>query len=104
MVLFGLFCFLFTIRGTVAVVVECVPAALGAEITAQVKVPTIGIGAGPRCDGQILVIHDLLGLPGGMEPTFVKRYDDLGARMDRAFRAYRQEVEDGTFPAEEHSY
>jgi len=90
--------------GIFALVVECVPRDLGAAITAAVRVPTIGIGAGPGCDGQILVTHDLLGLSGATVPKFVKCYADLGDRMAEAFRAYRQDVESGRFPADEHCY
>lgn len=90
--------------GVFAIVLECVPAALGAEITDSVGIPTIGIGAGKHCDGQILVIHDLLGLYSKLTPKFVKRYADLGAEMKKALQAYKQEVEDGSFPTEEHSY
>jgi len=90
--------------GVFAIVLECVPATLGAEITHSVGVPTIGIGAGKHCDGQILVIHDMLGLYSGLSPKFVKRYADLGAEMRKAFEAYKREVENGNFPTEEHSY
>jgi 3-methyl-2-oxobutanoate hydroxymethyltransferase len=90
--------------GVFAIVVECVPASLGETITASVRVPTIGIGAGPHCDGQVLVTHDLLGLSGNTVPRFVKRYDDLGDRMVQAFTAYKQDVEKGSFPADEHCY
>jgi 3-methyl-2-oxobutanoate hydroxymethyltransferase len=90
--------------GVFAIVVECVPKDLGAKITSAVRVPTIGIGAGPGCDGQILVSHDVLGLSGPTVPRFVKRYTDLGDRMAQAFREYRQDVEAGRFPADEHCY
>lgn len=90
--------------GVFGIVLECVPASLGATITEAVGVPTIGIGAGPGCDGQILVTHDLLGLSGNTVPRFVKRYADLGDRMVQAFTAYKQDVEKGTFPASEHCY
>lgn len=90
--------------GVFALVIECVPATLGARITRAVKIPTIGIGAGPKCDGQILVVHDLLGLYSGVSPRFVKRYADLGTQMKTAFSAYRREVENGVFPSAEHSY
>jgi 3-methyl-2-oxobutanoate hydroxymethyltransferase len=90
--------------GVFAIVIECVPASLGETITASVRVPTIGIGAGPHCDGQVLVSHDLLGLSGNTVPRFVKRYADLGDRMVQAFTAYKQDVEKGTFPADEHCY
>ena len=90
--------------GVFAIVIECVPASLGATITGAVQVPTIGIGAGPGCDGQVLVSHDLLGLSGSTVPRFVKRYADLGDRMVSAFKAYKSDVENGAFPANEHSY
>lgn len=90
--------------GVFAMVIECVPRALAAAITAAVRMPTIGIGAGPDCDGQILVTHDLLGLSGPTVPKFVKCYADLGARTAEAFRAYKADVESGRFPAAEHCY
>lgn len=90
--------------GVFALVVECVPKALGQRITRAVRVPTIGIGAGPHCDGQVLVSHDLLGLSGDAVPRFVKRYADLGDRTLRAFRQYKDDVEHGRFPADEHCY
>ncbi len=90
--------------GAFALVVECVPRAVGRRLTETVSIPTIGIGAGPECDGQILVSHDVLGLSSGNAPRFVKRYDDLGSRIAAAFSAYRQDVESGSFPAEEHCY
>ena len=90
--------------GVFSLVVEGVPAAVARAITAAVRVPTIGIGAGPSCDGQVLVLHDLLGLPGGMTPKFVKRYANLAPVMARAVDAFRREVETGRFPARRHSY
>lgn len=90
--------------GVFALVLECMPPALGREITQAVSVPTIGIGAGPHCDGQILVTHDLLGLFGEFTPKFVKRYANLGAEMQKAFEAYKDDVEKGTFPGAEHCY
>ena len=93
-----------TEAGVFALVLECVPAGLGGEITAAVCVPTIGIGAGPDCDGQILVSHDLLGLHTDVTPKFVKRYAELGDTMKEAFETYRREVENGDFPADEHVY
>jgi len=90
--------------GAFAVVLECVPAGVGGEITRAVGVPTIGIGAGNECDGQILVTHDMLGLYPGHTPKFVKLYADLRAKMKEAVEAYRSEVEDGSFPGPEHSY
>lgn len=90
--------------GVFAIVVECVPETLGGSITEAVQVPTIGIGAGPACDGQVLVSHDVLGLTGGPVPRFVRQYADLGERTVAAFKAYKAEVEAGTFPAKEHGY
>lgn len=90
--------------GVFAIVVECVPAALGERITRGVQVPTIGIGAGPDCDGQVLVTPDLLGIDTGVSPRFVKRYAELGNVMRQAFEAYRRDVENGAYPAEEHCY
>lgn len=90
--------------GVFAIVVECVPETLGRAITKAVKVPTIGIGAGRHCDGQILVSHDMLGLSGDTVPRFVKRYSDLGKRMQQAFKTYREDVEKGAFPTDEQSY
>ena len=90
--------------GVFGLVLECMPPALAGRITRAVPVPTIGIGAGPACDGQILVSHDLLGLYGEVSPRFVKRYADLGAAMRQAFASYKKDVEGGRFPAQEHSY
>ena len=90
--------------GAFAVVVEGVPAAVGAAVTAAVGVPTIGIGAGPGCDGQVLVWHDVLGLFDGFRPKFVKRYAELGELAREAVRAYCREVRDGTFPGPEHGF
>ena len=84
--------------GAFAVTLECVPSDLAAQITAAVKIPTIGIGAGPVCDAQWLVMHDLLGLNEGHVPSFVKKYANLAAEAKRAFRQYVEEVEKGVFP------
>ena len=84
--------------GAFAVTLECVPAELAARITAAVKIVTVGIGAGPACDAQWLVMHDLLGLNEGHVPSFVKRYADLAAATKRAFAQYVDEVERGVFP------
>ena len=89
--------------GAFAVVLEGVPAALASEITMRLDIPTIGIGAGPDCDGQVLVMHDLLGL-NDWTPSFVKRYANLGAVASQAARAFAEEVVNGKFPDEEHSY
>jgi len=90
--------------GVFALVLECMPSAVGAAITAAVSIPTIGIGAGKDCDGQILVTHDLLGLYADLSPKFAKRYAHLGAEMKKAFESYKREVETGVFPGKEHSY
>ncbi len=90
--------------GAFAVVLECVAARAAGEITKALKIPTIGIGSGPLCDGQILVIHDLLGLFGTVRPKFAKPYADLRGVMLDAFTAYKREVEEGEFPDEEHSF
>jgi 3-methyl-2-oxobutanoate hydroxymethyltransferase len=90
--------------GIFSLVLECLPPELGKEITEAIETPTIGIGAGPHCDGQVLVVNDLLGLSGSFRPKFVKQYANLGPVIQEAFQAYRGEVEDGTFPSEEHSY
>ncbi len=91
--------------GADLLVLECVPSALAARITAAVSVPTIGIGAGPDCDGQILVMHDLLGLNSGhRRPRFVKDFLAEGGSVLGAFQAYAQAVRDGGFPTSEHGY
>ena len=91
--------------GVFAIVLECVPEALGRELTKAVKVPVIGIGAGRYCDGQILVVHDLLGLHTDIAtPKFAKKYAELGAVMKTAFVSYKHEVETGAFPAKEHCF
>ena len=90
--------------GVFAMVLEAMPADLAAQITEAVEVPTIGIGAGPKCDGQVLVVHDLLGLYGETSPKFVKRYAELGTAMKKAFEQYKKDVEKGSFPGPEHCY
>jgi len=90
--------------GAFAIVLECVPAPLAAKITEAVDVPTIGIGAGAGCDGQILVYQDMLGMFSDFTPKFVKRYADVGSVMQEAFRAYIDEVAGGVFPTEKQSY
>jgi len=90
--------------GAFSLVVESVPADLGAKITSSVSIPTIGIGAGAGCDGQVLVFHDLLGLYPDFKPKFAKRYADLGTQVKSAVEAYCKEVRDGTFPAAEHTF
>jgi len=90
--------------GCYALVLECIPAELARLITGQLKIPTIGIGAGAHCDGQVLVFHDLLGLETEFKPKFVKRFAELGPVAAAAVRDYVSEVKRGTFPAEEHSF
>ncbi len=90
--------------GAFALVLECVPSALAAEITASLSIPTIGIGAGPHCDAQVLVVSDLIGLTAGPGPRFVKRYADVRATMAEAAKRYAEEVAAGAYPDEEHSY
>ena len=90
--------------GAFAIVLEGVPTDVARRITGSSDVPTIGIGAGPHCDGQVLVITDLLGLGGGTYPRFVKPYADLRGEITRAVTAFRDDVVAGTFPDAEHSY
>lgn len=90
--------------GVFTLILECVPAELGREITEMVRIPTIGIGAGPGCDGQVLVLHDLLGLYGDFAPKFVKRYANLGPEIRKALETFKREVEEGKFPGPEHCY
>jgi 3-methyl-2-oxobutanoate hydroxymethyltransferase len=89
--------------GAFSLVIEGVPADLGREISEAVSIPTIGIGAGVHCDGQVLVMHDLLGLTE-WSPSFVKRYASLGALAGQAARSFAEEVANGKYPDEEHSY
>ena len=90
--------------GAFSVVLECVPAKLAAKVTEAVSIPTIGIGAGAGCDGQVLVYQDMLGMFSDFTPKFVKRYANVGEAMREAFATYVDEVGAGTFPAEEHTY
>ena len=92
--------------GAFAIVLEGIPSDVAARITRALHIPTIGIGAGPACDGQVLVVNDLLGLsaPGARVPRFVKRYADLDEQVVAAARAYAADVEAGAFPDAEHSY
>ena len=90
--------------GAFAVVVECVPAETARQLTAALKVPTIGIGAGAGCDGQVLVTYDMLGLFGDFQPRFVKQYADLGLALTHAVEEYCREVREGAFPAPEHEF
>jgi 3-methyl-2-oxobutanoate hydroxymethyltransferase len=90
--------------GCFSIVLEAVPAPVAAEITRRLTVPTIGIGAGADCDGQVLVYHDLLGLTEGHLPRFVKRYANLSREIRDALEAYVRDVRSGTFPEEQHTY
>jgi len=90
--------------GCFSIVLEGIPWQLAREISDAVEIPTIGIGAGPHCDGQVLVVNDLLGMGREFSPKFVKHYADLGAHMKQAFDAYVADVRAGRFPDLEHSY
>ncbi len=90
--------------GAFAVVLECVPAKLSEIITKEISIPTIGIGAGAGCDGQILVYQDMLGMFSDLTPKFVKKYVDLGSLMTEAFKNYICDVSKGTFPGPEHGF
>jgi 3-methyl-2-oxobutanoate hydroxymethyltransferase len=90
--------------GVFAIVLEGIPREVAAMITSEVRVPTIGIGAGPDCDGQILVVHDLLGLSFSRPAKFVRRYADLGEATKQAVEAYKQDIEERRYPADEESY
>ncbi len=90
--------------GVFAIVLECVPSALAKKVTEAVSMPTIGIGAGADCDGQILVYQDMLGMFSDFTPKFVKRYANIGEAMKAAFKGYIDEVGEGVFPTAEHGY
>jgi 3-methyl-2-oxobutanoate hydroxymethyltransferase len=90
--------------GAVAVVLEMVPAELATQITGKLTIPTIGIGAGPNCDAQVLVWQDMAGMTSGRTAKFVKRFGDVGGELRRAATQYADEVASGAFPAEEHSF
>ena len=90
--------------GAIGVVLECVPAKLAAVVTEKLHIPTIGIGAGNQCDGQVLVYQDLLGMFTDFVPKFVRQFANVGQVMTEAFRAYDTAVKDGSFPGEEHTY
>jgi 3-methyl-2-oxobutanoate hydroxymethyltransferase len=90
--------------GAIAVVLEMVPAELATQITGKLTIPTIGIGAGPNCDAQVLVWQDMAGMTSGKTAKFVKRFGDIGGELGRAASQYAQEVATGAFPAEEHSF
>ncbi|OBB02925.1 MULTISPECIES: 3-methyl-2-oxobutanoate hydroxymethyltransferase [Mycolicibacterium] len=90
--------------GAIAVVLEMVPAELATQITGKLTIPTVGIGAGPNCDAQVLVWQDMAGLTSGKTAKFVRRFGDVGGELHRAATQYAQDVASGVFPAEEHSY
>ena len=90
--------------GCFALVLECVPDSLAAEITREVPIPTIGIGAGAACDGQVLVFHDVMGLTRGHRPKFVRRYADLSSVIEQAARAFTHDVKSGEYPSKEESF
>ncbi|MBO5336396.1 MAG: 3-methyl-2-oxobutanoate hydroxymethyltransferase [Lachnospiraceae bacterium] len=90
--------------GAFAVVLECVPAKLAELVTKELTIPTIGIGAGNACDGQVLVYQDMLGMFSDFTPKFVKQFAKVGEVMKEAFRTYCEEVQAGTFPGKEHEY
>ncbi len=90
--------------GCFAIVLEKIPKELAERITSAIEIPTIGIGAGPHCDGQVLVLHDILGLFEEFTPRFVKRYASLAKEIRRAVDQYKKEVQGGIFPDKEHSF
>ena len=91
-------------RGCFSIVLECIPDKIAQIITAELSIPTIGIGAGVHCDGQVLVVYDLLGLVSKHRPKFVKQYADLSPLIVQAVQQYAKEVREGKFPDEEHSF
>ncbi|MBI2657174.1 3-methyl-2-oxobutanoate hydroxymethyltransferase [Candidatus Woesearchaeota archaeon] len=90
--------------GCFSLVLECIPMGLAEKITSSISIPTIGIGAGIHCDGQVLVTHDILGLFEAFKPKFVKRYAETGKEMRNAFEKYSEEVREGKFPTDEYSF
>jgi 3-methyl-2-oxobutanoate hydroxymethyltransferase len=90
--------------GCFAIVLECVPDSLAMEITREISIPTLGIGAGAACDGQVLVFHDVVGLTRDLRPRFVRRYADLSSVIEGAARAFTQDVKSGAFPSKEESF
>jgi len=90
--------------GCFSLVLECIPMGLAEKITSSISIPTIGIGAGIHCDGQVLVTHDILGLFEAFKPKFVKRYGEIGKEMRKSFEKYSEEVREGKFPADEFSF
>jgi len=90
--------------GCFSIVFEAIPAAVAAELVTRLEIPVIGIGAGPATDGQVLVLHDLLGIYDGHAPRFAKRYADVKAQMVAGVAEYAADVRTGSFPAQEHTY
>lgn len=90
--------------GAFSIVLECIPAELAREVTRTLKIPTIGIGAGPHCDGQVLVLQDMLGMYGDLHPKFVKQFAQIGEQVRGAVKSYCREVQTGTYPDETHSF
>lgn len=90
--------------GCFSLILECIPGPIAGLITKELAIPTIGIGAGPQCDGQVLVLHDILGLCKGFKAKFVKQYSDVSAIISDAIARYKNEVRDGSFPDKEHSF
>ncbi len=90
--------------GAFSIVLECTPASLAKTISEELRIPTIGIGAGPDCDGQVLVLHDLIGLNEGHVPSFVKKYAEIGTVAREAIETFARDVRDGAYPDEGHSF
>ena len=90
--------------GCFAIVLEKIPADLAKMVSDRLDIPTIGIGAGPHCDGQVLVLHDMLGITKDFSPRFLRRYADLGDAVDNAVKQYITDVRSGDFPNDEESY
>ena len=90
--------------GCFAIVLECIPSELAKKITEKLKIPTIGIGAGKYCDGQVLVINDMLGMYDEIKPKFVKRYGNISRAIKESILRYKKDVKDGNFPDDTHSY
>jgi len=90
--------------GCFSIVLECIPRELAKKITEEISIPTIGIGAGPDCDGQVLVTNDMLGLYGDFKPKFVKKYAQIDEQIKEAFDSYIKEVKEGSFPEDKHSF
>jgi 3-methyl-2-oxobutanoate hydroxymethyltransferase len=90
--------------GISSLVLECIPAELGKEVTARLRIPTLSCGAGPYCDGQVMVLHDMLGVTGKKVPKFVKQYANLHDIIMDALATFKKEVAEGVFPGPEHCY